>query len=142
VWAFNLKQGAKYEDGTEFNATHVKYTFDRGIGMADEWCGAWVGLGYDGIIDNVMVTSTYVAKFCLKIPFAAFLSLMACQASYIVDPAYALKASVVVLTEGNAIGSHPIGLYTRLGANTCALGYANRIIVKSMKKKQVRRSCR
>jgi peptide/nickel transport system substrate-binding protein len=109
IWTFNLRQGVKYEDGTEFNATHVKYTFDRGIGIADE-DGAFVGIGYGGIINNVTVTSTYVVKFYLKIPFAAFLSLLACQASYIVDPAYAPMTSVVVYTEGNARGSHPMGL--------------------------------
>jgi peptide/nickel transport system substrate-binding protein len=109
VWTFNLRQGVHYDDGTEFNATHVKYTFDRGIGIADE-DGAFVGIGYDGIINNVTVTEKYVVKFYLKIPFAAFLSLLACQASYIVDPANAPMTSVVVYTEGNARGSHPMGL--------------------------------
>ena len=95
VWTFNLRQGVYYEDNTtEFNATHVKYTFDRGIGIADE-DGAFVGIGYDGIINNVTVSEKYVVKFYLKIPFAAFLSLMACQASYIVDPAHAPMTSVV-----------------------------------------------
>ena len=121
VWTFNLRQGILYEDNvTEFNATHVKYSFDRAIGIADE-DGALVGIGYDGIIDNVTVTSKYVVKFYLKIPFAAFLSLMACQASYIVDPAYApmptnmsdpvsRSNAVIVYTEGNARSSHPMGL--------------------------------
>jgi len=116
IWTFNLRQGVRYDDGTEFNATHVKHTFDRGIGIADE-DGAFVGIGYNGIINNVTVTSAYVVKFYLKIPFAAFLSLMACQASYIVDPAYAQMSGtswnvtdVVVYTEGDARGSHPMGL--------------------------------
>jgi len=121
IWTFNLRQGILYEDNvTEFNATHVKYSFDRAIGIADE-DGALVGIGYDGIIDNVTVTSKYVVKFYLKIPFAAFLSLMACQASYIVDPAYApmptnmsdpvsRSNAVIVYTEGNARSSHPMGL--------------------------------
>ncbi len=121
LWTFNLRQGILYEDNaTEFNATHVKYSFDRSIGIADE-DGALVGIGYDGIIDNVTVTSTYVVKFYLKIPFAAFLSLMACQASYIVNPTYApmptnmsdpvsRSNAVIVYTEGNARSSHPMGL--------------------------------
>jgi len=121
IWTFNLRQGILYEDNvTEFNATHVKYSFDRAIGIADE-DGALVGIGYDGIIDNVTVTSKYVVKFYLKIPFAAFLSLMACQASYIVNPAYApiptnmsdpvsRSNAVIVYTEGNARSSHPMGL--------------------------------
>jgi peptide/nickel transport system substrate-binding protein len=50
VWTFNLRQGVKFDDGTEFNATHVKYTFDRGIGIADP-DGPFVGIGYGDIIE-------------------------------------------------------------------------------------------
>ena len=109
VWTFNLRQNVKYEDGTEFNATHVKYTFDREIGIADE-DGPFVGIGYSDIIQNVTVIDKYTVKFYLKIPFAAFLSLMACPASYIVDPAHAPATSVVEYTEGNPRASHPMGL--------------------------------
>ena len=115
-WTFNLRQGVKYDNGTEFTADDVKYTFDRGIGIADP-DGAFVGIGYGDIIQNVTVVSTYVVQFNLKIPFAAFLSLMACQASYIVDPTYAPMAGsswsvsdVVVYKDGDARGSNPMGL--------------------------------
>jgi len=108
VWTFNLRQNVLYDDGTEFNATHVKYTFDRGIGIADDE-GPFVGIGYSDIIENVTVVNKYVVKFYLKIPFAAFLSLMACQASYIVDPKYA-PMQAVEYTAGNARASHPMGL--------------------------------
>jgi peptide/nickel transport system substrate-binding protein len=115
-WTFDLRQGVKYDDNTEFTADDVKYTFDRGIGIADE-DGAFVGIGYGDIIQSVTVVSTYVVRFDLKIPFAAFLSLMACQASYIVDPAHAPKSGdtwsindVIVYKDGDARGSHPMGL--------------------------------
>jgi peptide/nickel transport system substrate-binding protein len=115
-WTFNLRQGVKYDDGTEFTADDVKYTFDRGIGIADP-DGAFVGIGYGDIIESVTVVSTYVVRFDLKIPFAAFLSLMACQASYIVDPTYAPMSGdswsvsdVVEYKDGDARGSHPMGL--------------------------------
>ena len=115
-WTFNLRQGVKYDDNSEFTAEDVKYTFDRGIGIADE-DGAFVGIGYGDIIQSVTAVSTYVVRFDLKIPFAAFLSLMACQASYIVDPAHAPKSGadwsvndVVVYKGGDARGSHPMGL--------------------------------
>jgi len=115
-WTFNLRQGVKYDDDVEFTADDVKYTFDRGIGIADE-DGAFIGIGYGDIIQSVTVVSTYVVRFDLKIPFAAFLSLMACQASYIVDSKYAPMSGdswsvddVVVYTEGSARGSHPMGL--------------------------------
>jgi peptide/nickel transport system substrate-binding protein len=121
VWTFNLRQGVLYEDNiTEFNATNVKYTFDRGMGIADG-DGPFVGIGYSDIINNVIATSKYVATFHLKIPFGPFLSLLACPVSYIVDPVYAPMPSnmsdpvsrsnaVVVYTEGNARASNPMGL--------------------------------
>ena len=115
-WTFNLRQGVKYDAEREFTADDVKYTFDRGIGIADE-DGAFVGIGYGDIIQDVTVVSTYVVRFDLKIPFAAFLSLMACQASYIVDPNYAPMSGdtwslddVIVYTSGDARASHPMGL--------------------------------
>jgi peptide/nickel transport system substrate-binding protein len=115
-WTFNLREGVKYADGAEFTADDVKYTFDRGIEINDE-DGAFLGIGYGDIIDSVTVVSTYAVRFDLKIPFAAFLSLMACQASYIVDPTYAPKSGdswsvddVIVYKDGDARGSHPMGL--------------------------------
>ena len=116
VWTFSLRHGVMYDDGTEFNATHVKYTFDRGIGIEDP-DGAFVGVGYGDIIQSVTVVDKYTVRFNLKIPFAAFLSLMAFQASFIVDPKYAPMhgtswniSDVVVYTEGNARASNPMGL--------------------------------
>lgn len=108
-WTFNLKQGVKYEDGTEFNATHVKYTFDRGMGIAHP-DGAFVGIGYSDIIESVEVVSKYKVMFHLRIPFSPFLSLLAAQASYMVDPKYAPANAVINYTEGNARASHPMGL--------------------------------
>lgn len=114
-WTFSLRQGVHFDDGTEFNATHVKYSFDRGIGLADP-DGPFVGIGYSDIINNVTVVDKYTVVFNLKIPFAAFLSLMACPASYVVDPAYAPMTSIVNYTDGNARASHTMGLgpYTLL----------------------------
>jgi peptide/nickel transport system substrate-binding protein len=109
VWTFNLRQGVKFDDGTEFNATHVKYTFDRGIGIADP-DGPFVGIGYSDIIENVTVVEKYVVRFYLRMPFSAFLSLLACQASYIVDPKYAPMDSVVEYKADDPRGSHPMGL--------------------------------
>jgi peptide/nickel transport system substrate-binding protein len=109
IWTFNLRQGVKYDDGTEFNATHVKYTFDRGIGIADP-DGAWVGIGYGDIIKNVTVVDKYTVRFNLNIPFAAFLSLMACPTAFIVDPANAPTNLVIVYNEGNPRASNPMGL--------------------------------
>jgi len=116
TWTFTLKQGIKFDDGTGFTADAVKYTFDRGIQIADP-DGAWVGIGIGDIIDSVQVVSTYVVQFNLKIPFAAFLSLLAGQECFIVDPKYAPKAGadwstndVVLYKDGDPRGSNPMGL--------------------------------
>jgi peptide/nickel transport system substrate-binding protein len=109
AWTFNLRQGVKYDDGTEFNATHVKYTFDRGISIADP-NGAWFGIGYVDIIKNVTVINNYTIRFHLNLPFAPFLSLLALPVAFIVDPAYAPINQVVTHNEGNPRASNPMGL--------------------------------
>jgi peptide/nickel transport system substrate-binding protein len=116
TWTFDLRQGVMFDSEREFTADDVKYTFDRGIGIADP-DGAFVGVGIGDIIDSVTVVSDYVVKFQLKIPFAAFLSLMAFQACYIVDPQYAPMAGsswsindIVLYEDGNPRGSNPMGL--------------------------------
>ncbi len=115
-WTFNLRQGVHFDNGSEFNADAVKYSFDRNIQIADP-DGPFVGIGFADIIDNITVASPFVVQFNLKIPFAAFLSLMASQASCIVDPNYAPKAStawnvsdVVVYHDGDPRASNPMGL--------------------------------
>lgn len=134
-WTFNLRHGVKYADGTEFNATHVKYTFDRAIGMADP-NGAFVGIGFGDIIENVTVVDTDTVRFYLKIPYAPFLSLIAGQECVMVDPKYApmhgtswnATTDVVLYTEGNPRGSNPMGLgpytlanWTRTGGKDQAM---------------------
>jgi len=116
-WTFTLRQGVQYDDGTVFNATHVKYTFDRAIQMADP-DGAFVGIGFSDIIQSVTVVDTYTVKFTLKIPFGAFLSLIAGQECVMVDPKYAplhgtswnYTTDTILYTEGNARASNPMGL--------------------------------
>ena len=115
-WTFNLRQGVLFDNGSEFTADAVKYSFDRNIQIADP-DGPFVGIGYGDIINNVTVVSPFVVQFNLKIPFAAFLSLMASQASCIVDPQYAPMAGtawnvtdVVVYTADNPRASNPMGL--------------------------------
>ena len=106
TWTFNLRQGVEFEDGTEFTAEDVKYSFDRSMGLAIEE-GPQVGMDYYGIIDSVEVTGTYQVVFHLKIPFAAFLGIIACQASSIVNPTYAPMDGMVEYVEGDARASHP-----------------------------------
>jgi len=95
-WDFTLRQGVLFPDGREFNATDVKYTFDRNCNLTGdglfELDGPQLNMGYageGGIIDDVEVVSEFVVRFNLQIPFAPFLQLMGCAASYMVDQAVA-----------------------------------------------------
>ncbi|HXY82382.1 MAG TPA: ABC transporter substrate-binding protein, partial [Candidatus Saccharimonadales bacterium] len=109
TWTFNLRQGVSFSDGTPFNATAVKYTFDRGIALNDP-TGPFVGVGYGAIINRTEVTGPYQVVFHLNVPFAPFLALMPFSASYIVNPKYAPFNSEVNYTAGDPRHSSPMDL--------------------------------
>ena len=106
TWTFDLRQGVKFSDGTEFDSSAVKYSFDRSLSLyLDD--SSQAGIGYKDIIDSVEATSKYQVVFHLKIPFAPFLSLMAFQGSFIVNPKLAPKDAAVNYVEGDARASNP-----------------------------------
>jgi peptide/nickel transport system substrate-binding protein len=116
TWTFNLREGVKFEDGTEFNATHVKYSFDRAIGIAHPE-GMPLGCEFSTIIDSVEVTSKYVVKFNLVQPYGPFLPLLSSQACAIVNPEYAggwktewSEDDVVYYEEGDVRASYTMDL--------------------------------
>jgi peptide/nickel transport system substrate-binding protein len=107
TWTFTLRQGVKYPDGREFNATDIKYTFDRNCNLTGnglwEDSGPQLGIGYandpasgtEGIIKNVTIMSAYSVRFYLNFAFQPFLQLMAATASFIVDRAVAPMNALV-----------------------------------------------
>ncbi|RDE17514.1 MAG: hypothetical protein C4K49_02285 [Candidatus Thorarchaeota archaeon] len=114
VWDFQLRQGVTFENGEAFNASIVKYTFDRNCNLTgsglEEPDGPQVNMGYKSIIENVTVTGEYSVRFFLHAPFAPFLQLMACAASYMVEPAYAPMSQLATYTAGDPRGSTSCGL--------------------------------
>jgi len=122
AWTFNLRQGVKFSDGGEFTAEDVKYSFERGMKIANP-DGAFVGIGYDSIIGSIDVVSKYQVRFNLKYSNAFFGQLMAAAPSYIVNPRYApMQYFRINYTEGNARASSPMDLgpyvltsWTRVG---------------------------
>ena len=124
TWDFTLREGVMFPSGVEFNATHVKYSFDRAIALIPSIPeGAPAGLGYDAIINRTEALSKYKVRFVLNFPFSAFMGIIACRASAIVDPEHAPIAQINY-TAGNAQASTPIAFvgpyflstWTRVGA--------------------------
>jgi peptide/nickel transport system substrate-binding protein len=113
TWDFTLRQGLTYDGVRPFNASCVKYTYDRncnltGVGLFDP-AGPQVNMEYNAIIESVEVISDYVVRFNLKIAFTPFLQLLSCAASYIVDPMYAPMDTLTTYVEGDN-HSTPCGL--------------------------------
>ena len=111
TWTFNLRQGVKFADGTPFNATVVKYSIDRQMAI-DEPEGPFAGVGLDTLINKTVVASTYQVQFVLNHPFAPFLSNVAFNAMFPVNPNVAPMHAIVNYTgDVNTEAPNNIGPY-------------------------------
>lgn len=79
TYSFNLRQDVKFDDGTPFNATTVKKSFERQLGIGQQ-SQNFIAL------DNVEVVNESKVAFHLKSPFAPFLGALATCAGSIVNP--------------------------------------------------------
>jgi peptide/nickel transport system substrate-binding protein len=99
TYTFRLRRGVTFHDGTPFNASAVKATFDRIVAPATKSVSAKASLGpYE--------SSTVVDEYTVKVSFTAanggFLNNLASPLLAIVSPA-AAKA------QGSSFGRHPVG---------------------------------
>jgi peptide/nickel transport system substrate-binding protein len=118
TYTFILRSGLKYDDGTPFNSTDVKFSVDRGLAINDP-NGAFNGLAISSIIGSVTTPNATAVVFHLKAPFSAFLSLMTFGIMYPVNPNKVPKVAcnpcndatgIINFTSGNAAASNPNGL--------------------------------
>jgi len=122
IWDFNLRQNVKFPDGTIFNATHVKYSFDRAIALIPSIPeGAPAGLGYDAIFNRTEALGTYKVRFYLNFPFSPLLGVLAARSSAIVDPTYAPIAQINHTADARAstpvafVGPYILSKWERVG---------------------------
>jgi peptide/nickel transport system substrate-binding protein len=103
---FLLRSGVTFHDGTPFNATAVKFTFDRLLALNEGPASL-----YDGILDHVAVVNNSAVEFFLKVPYSPFISLLASpQGAGIVSPS--IMAHAVNMTSSNPMGDWGSGWLT------------------------------
>jgi peptide/nickel transport system substrate-binding protein len=114
IYDFTLREGVTFEDGYPFNASVVKFSFDRACNLTGDGLyepeGFQAGIELDAIIKNVTILGEYSVRFYLYFPWAPFLQTMAAQACFMVHPLIAPKDELVNYTAGDARASHATGL--------------------------------
>ncbi|HLX02701.1 MAG TPA: ABC transporter substrate-binding protein, partial [Trinickia sp.] len=98
VYTFKLRQGVKFQDGTDFNAAAVKANFDRITDPANKL----KRYNMFSRIDKTEVVDPYTVRVTLKTPFSAFINVLAHPSAVMISPA-ALKKW------GKDIAFHPVG---------------------------------
>ncbi len=103
-YTFNLREGVKFHDGSDFNAEAVKFNFDRMLDESHPFhdTGPFPLAFFFSAVDSVEVVDPLTVKFTLSAPYAPFLSNLAYPTGLIVSPA-------AVESHGADFGRNPSG---------------------------------
>ena len=82
TWTFELNEGIKFHDGTDFNAEAVKATFDR---LLDPATGS-PQQDKLSMIKEIVVNDEYSVSLKLNSPYAGLLSILASNEGSIISP--------------------------------------------------------
>lgn len=107
LYTFDLRQGVRFHDGTDFNAEAVVYNFERWIKGNQSTSGADASFPYfdsqfGDIIEQVVAVNDYQVEFHLKRPLAPFFKNIAMSPFAILSPAAIEKY-------GDKINENPVG---------------------------------
>ncbi|TKI07558.1 glutathione ABC transporter substrate-binding protein GsiB [Martelella alba] len=98
VYTIKLRQGVKFQDGTDFNAEAVKVNLDR-ASNPDNHLKRY---NLFKMIAKTEVVNPYTVKITLKTPFSPFINNLSHPAAVMISPAALRKY-------GKDIGFHPVG---------------------------------
>lgn len=100
-WTFHLREGVKFQDGTDFNAEAVKFSIDRitDLGMG----GAFI---YDAI-EQIVIVDNLTIQF--KLSYAAPLDLIFSSGwgAWMMSPSSTADKDSEWFAEGNGVGTGP-----------------------------------
>ncbi|UJQ93074.1 ABC transporter substrate-binding protein [Mariluticola halotolerans] len=104
VYTFNLREGVKFHDGTDFNADAVKFNFDRMLNEDHPYydTGPFPLSFFFSAITDVAVIDDMTVEFTLNEPYAPFMSNLASPTGLIISPAAVEKF-------GKDVGRNPTG---------------------------------
>jgi len=104
TYTFNLREGVKFQDGTDFNAEAVKFNFDRMLHEDDPYhdTGPFPLAFFFSAITDVAVIDDLTVRFTLNEPYAPFMSNLASPTGLIISPE-------AVKQYGKDVGRNPVG---------------------------------
>lgn len=103
TYTIRLKKGIRFQDGTPFNATAVKFTFEK---LLDPNIVVPTR-GYFKVIEDVEVVDEFTVRFKLKFPYAPFISTLAMESAAIISPTSFNKLGDKVFKEPRGLGTGP-----------------------------------
>ncbi|MFW9951061.1 MAG: ABC transporter substrate-binding protein, partial [Candidatus Thorarchaeota archaeon] len=104
-----LREDVYFHDGTPFNATSVKWNFDRIYKLLNNisYPDLWLFTDRTPIINDTQVIDDYIIKFVLNRPFVPFESLLAIYCSFIISPTSTPDDRFLDIDTEKTIGTGP-----------------------------------
>ncbi|MEA4961329.1 ABC transporter substrate-binding protein [Lutispora sp.] len=108
TWVFKLREGIRFHDGTDFNASAVCFNFHRWMDKDNPYHNGkfsyWntVFGGFPGFVDSVKALSNHSLEIKLNKPYAPFLNALAM-------PAFGIAGPEAIKEHNEDLFKHPVG---------------------------------